>query len=100
MNVLASDFGAVGEQQLIGVCEDGSKRAARVVPFVDDLLEDARVRMLRDEAGSEQFDALASDFFDDRRIVEEPPAAERHQLIEFAGVDGEFVLIFAAEDAH
>jgi hypothetical protein len=97
---LPRDFCAVSVKQLIGVRKDRSEGAAGVLPLVDDLFQDARVGMLRNKAGSQEFDTLSGDFFDDGGIVQEPPAAERHEVIEFARVDGEFVLIFAAEDAY
>lgn len=76
-----------------------SHGAARVQPFVNDLFENAGIRMLGDKTETEHFDALAGNFFDDRGIVQEPPAAEGHKVVEFAGVDAELVLIFAAEHA-
>src|ERR1700746_812680 len=55
--------------------------------------------MLRDKAGAEQFDALASDLFYDRRVVQKPPTPEGHQIIELASIDTQFVLILAAQYA-
>src|SRR5207237_8464480 len=100
LNFLPGNFAPVGVKQLIGICKDRRKRAPRVVPLVDHLLQDARVGMLWNKTGSQQFDPLSGDFFDDRRIVQEPPAAERHQVIEFSRVNRKFVLILAAEYAH
>lgn len=99
LDVAASDGAAIFGQEAIIFREDGRESSARVGPFVDDLLEDAGVGMLRDEAGAEHFDALARDFFNDRGVVHEPPAAEGHEVVEFSGEDAEFVLIFAAENA-
>ena len=47
----------------------------------------------------EHLEPLARHLFDDRRVVQEPPAAERHEIGELARVDAELVLILAAEDA-
>ncbi len=74
-------------------------RAPRVAPLVDQLFKDARVGVLRDEAQAEHFQPLACDFLHDGGVVEEPPAAEEHQVGEFAGQDAEFMLVFATEDA-
>lgn len=79
------------------VCKDLGKNAAAVVPFVNQLIEDSGIGMLGNEAGSEQFDAHALDLLDEAGIVEEPPAAEDHQVAEFPGGDAKFVLVFAGE---
>ena len=56
--------------------------------------------MLRNKACSEKFHALPRDFLDDGGIVEEPPTSEWHQVIKLARIDGELVLVFAAEHAY
>src|ERR1700751_2165794 len=56
--------------------------------------------MLCDEAGTDELDALTRDFFDDRWVIQEPPAAERHEVVEFAGIDAEFMLVLTAQHAH
>src|SRR5437660_8048601 len=48
-------------------------------PLVNDLFEHARVGMLRNETGPQQFNPLPRDFLHNRRIVHEPPASKRHQ---------------------
>src|SRR6185436_5546034 len=53
--------------------------------------------MLRDEAGSEQLHAHTLDLVDQAGVVEEPPAAEGHEVAELAGGDAELVLVLAAE---
>lgn len=98
-NVVTSDTAAIFTQVLVAGGEDGREGAAGVAPFIDDLFEDSGVGVLRDEAGAEHFEALARHFLNDGRVVEEPPAAEREQIGEFTGVDAEFVLVFAAEEA-
>jgi len=80
--------------------ENGREGPARIAPFVDDLFKNAGVGVLRDETCPEHFDAFARDLFDDRWIVHEPPAAERHQVAEFSRQNTEFMLILAAEHAY
>src|SRR6185437_7378391 len=55
--------------------------------------------MLRDKAGSQHFNPFARDLFDNRRIIQKPPASEWQQVREFPGIDAEFVLILAAQNA-
>ena len=99
LNVRGSDAAAVFGQKAIAFGEDGCERPACVGPLVDDLFEDTRVGMLRDETCAEHFKTFASDLFDDGSIVHKPPATEGHEVIEFSREDAEFVLIFAAENA-
>ena len=66
-------------------------------PLVEQLLEHARVRVLRDEARAQQLEALARDLRDDRRVVQEPPAAERHQVGELPRRHAQLVLVLARQ---
>ena len=100
LNIAAGDRAAIFGQEAIVVRENGRESAARVRPFVDDLLEDAGVGMLGNEAGAQHFDAFAGDFFNDGRVVHEPPAAKGHEVVEFSSEDAKLVLIFAAENAN
>ena len=97
MDVFAGDGAAIFGQGLVGIGEDRGHGAAGVAPLVNDLFEDAGVGVLGDEGGAQHFYAFPGDLFDDGRVIEEPPAAEGHELCELAGVDAEFVLVFAAE---
>ncbi len=99
LNVGASDGAAVFGKQAIAFGEDGREGAAGVGPFVDDLLENAGIGMLRNKTGAEHFDSFARDLLDDGGIVHEPPATEREQVVKLARVNAELMLIFAAEDA-
>ena len=99
-DVVTGDATAIFAEILVAGGEDGREGAAGVAPFIDDLFEDAGVGVLRDEAGTEHFEAFAGHFFHDGRVVEEPPATEREQVGELAGVDAEFMLVFAAEEAN
>src|ERR1700683_4387865 len=56
--------------------------------------------MLRDEARPQQFQPLASNLFHGGRVIEEPPAAEGHEIVELSRIDAEFMLILTAENAH
>src|SRR5262249_33585510 len=78
---------------------DGPDDPPRVGPFVDDLLQNARVGMLRNEAGAQHLNALARNFLDDGSVVHEPPAPEGQQVAELSRKYAEFVLIFAAQHA-
>jgi hypothetical protein len=69
-----------------------------VPPLVNQLVEHARVRVLRDEARAEQLKPLKRDLLDDGRVVEEPPAAERHQVRELPRRDAQLVLVLAREE--
>ncbi len=82
------------------ISQDLRQNSAAVAPFIEELIQNAGVRVLRDEAGAEQFDAHALDFFDEAGIVEEPPAAEDHEVAEFAGGDAQLVLIFSGEHGY
>src|SRR5690242_19020359 len=64
-------------------------------PLVDQLLEQARVRVLWDEARAQQLEPLARDLRDDRRIVQKPPATKRHQVVELSRRHTQLVLILA-----
>src|SRR5687768_7202996 len=75
-----------------------------MLPFVNKLFQNAGVGMLRDEIRSQQLQPLGGDLGDNRRIVQEPPTAERHQIAEFSCSDAQLVLVFARkkgrEKAH
>jgi len=97
LNILPGYVAAIPEERAVGFSQNGGKGVARVAPLVDDLLENASVGMLRDEAGSEHFDPLPRNLFDNGRIVQEPPAPEGHEVIEFTGIHAQFVLILATK---
>ena len=48
----------------------------------------------------EQLEPLAGDLRDDRRVVQEPPAPERHQVGELARRDAQLVLVLARQHRH
>src|SRR5215207_2071009 len=70
------------QQALVSIGERLRDDAPRVAPLVDQLLEHARVRVLRHEGGAEQLQPLRRNLPDHRRVVEEPPAPERQQVPE------------------
>ena len=70
------------QKLLVRVAERVRDLFARVFPLVNELLEHARVRVLRDEARAQHLESLARDLGNDRRIVQEPPATKRHQVVE------------------
>src|SRR5271155_679046 len=76
------------------------QRRTRVAPLVDDLFQHPGVGMLGNKAGSQQLDSFAGNFFDNRRIVQEPPASKGHEVAEFSCIDAQFVLILTTKDAH
>src|SRR6202012_6206068 len=64
------------------------------------LFENARIRVLRNECGSQHFETLAGDLLDDRRVAQKPPAAKGHQVRELSRVDAKLVLVLAAQDGY
>src|SRR3954466_2692041 len=56
--------------------------------------------MLRDKTYPQHFDPLSRDLLHNRRIIQEPPATEGHEIVEFSRVYAEFVLVLAAEHAY
>src|SRR5579875_1295479 len=96
---LAAYGSAIFPQKAERVREDRPNCAAGVSPLVDDLLQHTCVRVLRNEAEPNHFDALARHLFYNGGIVQEPPAAERQQVPELASVYTKLVLILAAQYA-
>ena len=90
-------FPAGEGEVLVFVGEDLPDNFSGVGPFVDELIEDAGVAVLRGEAEAEEFEAHAGDVFDERGIIEEPPAAEGVEVAKLASGDAEGVLIFEGE---
>src|SRR5437016_3857914 len=89
---IALDFGlrnlpAILYEPLVGGSENRRHCPARIAPLIDQLLENARVRMLRDKTGAQHFQTFARNLFDDRWVVQEPPAAKRKQIAELPGID-------------
>src|SRR5437016_5639582 len=93
LNVTARDAPAVLRQKTVAVSKDARQGSARVVPFVDDLLEHAGIGMLRNKTCSQHLDAFAGNLLDNRRIVKETPATELHQVAELPRVHAKFVLV-------
>ena len=96
LNVFTRNSSSVADQQSVGIRQHANHNRTRVSPLVDHLLEDARVRMLGDEARPQHLEAFPRDLFDDRRVVEKPPAAEGHQVTEFSRVHAQLMLVLAA----
>src|SRR5712692_4214690 len=69
-------------------------------PLVDQLFEYTRIGMLRDETRSQEFKAFARDLRNDGRVVEKPPTAKGHQVIELARGHTQFMLIFARQNSR
>ena len=55
--------------------------------------------MLRNEASPQHLQPLPRHLFHNRRVVEEPPAAERHQVRELPRVDAQLMLVLPAQHA-
>ena len=66
-----------------------------MLPLVDQLIEHARIGMLRGEAQAQQFQAHARHLIDQAGIIEEPPAAEDMEVAEFTGEHAKFMLVLA-----
>ena len=97
VDILAFYRTAVLRQNPICVREDRRDGPPRVAPLVNHLFEHARIGVLRNEGGALHLQPLSRDLLDNRRIVEEPPASEGHEVREFARVDTQLVLILAAQ---
>src|SRR5688500_8502610 len=65
-----------------------------MVPFVDDLVDNASIGMLDRETQPQQLQTHPRDFVDQARNVHEPPAAKNVQVTEFARQHAEFMLVF------
>ena len=98
-DLLAADLASIIRKQAIRIGQNSDQSSAGVPPFINQLLEDAGVGMLGNETCPEHFDALTSNLFHNRRIVHEPPAAERHEVVELSGVHAQLVLVLAAQHA-
>src|SRR5438477_6020151 len=68
---------------------------ARVPPLIDQLVQNARVRMLRRDAQPDQLQPHPRHLLDDIRHISKPPAAEDMQVAEFARQHTKLMLIFA-----
>src|SRR4051812_33872063 len=87
---------AIFNQELECIGEDRSQSAPGVPPLIDDLLQNASVRMLRDKGGSEHLDALPCDLRENRRLIQEPPAPKHQDVGKFTHVNAQLMLIFPA----
>src|SRR5688572_31926209 len=86
---VALDFGArdlpAGRGEgFVLLREDFADDSARVVPLVDDLIEHARIGVLRCYAKADQLKAHVGHLRDDFRDVGKPPAAEDVEVAEFS----------------
>src|SRR3954454_9468517 len=99
MDVRPGNCSTIFGEQAVCVGENGRHRTTGILPFIDDLLEDPGVRVLRDKTHAEHFDALTSNFLNDGRLIQKPPGSERKKVAEFSRVNTEFMLIFAAKNA-
>ena len=68
-----------------------------MLPFINDLIEDARVGVLGRKAQAEQFDPQPGDLLDQVRHIGEPPAAENVQITKLARQHAQLVLVFARQ---
>src|SRR5690348_14282693 len=87
-------------QRGIGIDQHIGDHSPRMLPFVNDLIQYARIRMLRSKTQPEQFHSHPRDFLHQRRNIREPPAAEDVQVAEFARQHAKFVLIFSRQYRH
>src|ERR1044072_1293967 len=83
------------QQSLVRISERVGDLFARVFPLVDQLLEHARIGVLRDETRAQQLQSLASDLRDDRRVIQKPPATKRHQIVKISRRHTQLVLVLA-----
>src|SRR5215211_220587 len=99
-NLLCSNRTSTIQQLFIRIAERLRNFPARVFPLVNQLLEHTRVRVLRNEALAQQLKPFARDLRDNRRIVQEPPAAKRHQVAELPRRYAQLVLVFTRKKRH
>ncbi len=66
-------------------------------PLVTELVGDPAIAVLRGDIETEELDPHPRDLFDERWVVEEPPAPEDVQVGELSGGDAEGVLVLACE---
>ena len=95
LNVLQTDFSSRPGRPAIHLRHDAGNDLATVIPFIDQLVQNTGIGMLRHECPAEQLKPHLGDFSDQAGIVEKPPATERHQIAELPRHDAEFMLIFA-----
>lgn len=62
---LTRDTAAVAGQQLVAIGKNTGQGGPGISPFVEDLFEDPRIRMLGDETSPQQFNTLPRDLFHD-----------------------------------
>ena len=77
--------------------ESARNDAPRVRPFVDDLVHNPRVRVLRRKRRPEEFESHTRDGFDHGRVVKVPPAAVDVQVAKLLRHNANFVLVHAGE---
>src|ERR1044072_2069283 len=99
-DLLRSDRTSTIQQLLVRIVERICNLPARVFPFVDQLLEHARVRVLRDEGLAQQLEPLARHLRHDRGIVQKPPTTKRHQVAELPRRHAQPVLVLARKKRH
>src|SRR5579884_64441 len=98
-DLISAHRAPVLSQKPVGVRQDRSHGAARISPFINHLLEHARIRMLWNEAEPDHLDAFAGHLLYYGRLVEKPPTTERQQVAEFPRINAELMLVFAAQYA-
>jgi hypothetical protein len=77
-NFLTRHATSIVQQIFIRIEKGITDKAARVIPFVNKLVENSRIRVLRDKTRSQKFESLTRDFGDNRGIIHKPPTAKRH----------------------
>src|SRR6185436_20152348 len=87
LDVFPRDTAPIRDEQFIGIGQNASDRSTAASPLVDHLLQDARIGVLGNETHAEHLEPHACDLFDQRRIVQEPPASERQQARKLSRVD-------------
>src|SRR5437867_10476848 len=98
-DLVAADLASIIRKQAIRIGQNSDQSSAGVPPFINQLFENPGIGMLGNETAAKHFNALAGNLFDNRRIVHEPPAAERHEVVELSSVHAQLVLVLAAQHA-
>src|SRR5262245_39685861 len=88
------------QQSFIRIVKRIRNLTARVFPFVNQLFEHTRVRVLRNKTLAQQLESFARNLRHDRRIVQKPPTTKRHQVVELPRRHTQLMLVLARKKRH
>src|SRR5689334_23048946 len=85
-------------QSLIFFHQNTGDDPSGMVPFVEDLVQNACIRMLHRKAASEQLEAHPGDLFDQNGNIHKPPTTKYMEVAELPSENAKFVLVLAGQD--